>query len=107
MAMNLLNMKSLLARRNLADLCTLHAILNGRIDSSNLLSQLKFRVPTSNSRSTRTCTIFRTAIVSTNNAVNHPLRRMMESANNLAGEEKFQIFDTKLGAFKKLMNNIM
>ena len=102
--LNLLGMKSLEARRNIADLCTLHAIMNGRIDSMDLLTKLTFRIPSINSRTTRNCNIFRTVTVATNMSVNHPLRRMMESANLFAKNEKFDIFNSHSVAFKRTLN---
>ena len=47
-----LNIQTLESRRGVFDACFLHGIINGLIDTPNLLSKLTFMVPSS-SRTTR------------------------------------------------------
>src|SRR5699024_10332195 len=46
--MSLLNIKSLESRRNAFDLCTLHALVNCNLISSDLLAKLVFLIPNMN-----------------------------------------------------------
>ena len=105
--MSFLNIKSLEIRRDITDLCVLHAIINNHIDSNDLLAKLMFRVPNKNCRTTRSCKIFRINKASTNMSTNHPLRRMMKQANELSNFVKFDIFNSNLVVFKRMINNLV
>lgn len=74
-----LNMKSLATRRNIIDLKFLYKVVNGIINSSELLNCPYFYVPQCQTRSTYT---FYTQLHRTNYLVNAPINRMMKLAND-------------------------
>ncbi|KAJ3647015.1 hypothetical protein Zmor_024566 [Zophobas morio] len=94
------NIPPLSVRRRVYDACVLYGLINGRIDNPHLLSELSFIVPVSNSRLTRSRIIFRVTPALTNIAKNHPRRRMMLAANDLAGRREISIFDSTLSSFR-------
>ena len=58
----------------------MHGIINALVDTPSLLSKLTFTVPSS-SKTTRGQIIFRVPTSTTNMSRNHPIKRMMEAAN--------------------------
>ena len=95
-----LNINSLEDRRCMSDICFLHGLINGNIDNSLLLSKLTFLIPAANSRITRSSVTFRISVSSTNKTKNHPILRMMETANHLNKYNDFVLFNSGKHEFK-------
>jgi hypothetical protein len=76
--LNYLSLSSLADRRVAANLNFLSKLVDGSIDSPNLLSQVNFRVPP---RSLRFHAPFVVPVHDTNYGRNHPIHRMMRLAN--------------------------
>jgi len=74
-----LNMNSLATRRNIIDFKFLYKVVNGMINSSELLNYLNFYVPRCQTRSTNT---FYMQLHRTNYLINAPINRMMKLAND-------------------------
>ena len=99
--MSCFNIQELGIRRSINDAHTLHNIINGRIDNSELLRRLTFLVPASGSCTTRSRNIFRIRLATSNLAKNHPLRRMMDAANRYTNDDKVEIFNSSVSKFRK------
>ena len=91
---------SLIIRWKISDACVLHDIINGHIDNPSLLNRLSFLIPAVDSRTTRSRNIFRISTSTTLLAQNHPLRRMMEEANEYSCRIRISIFDSSRLKFK-------
>ena len=98
--MNKFNIQTLSVRRQIADACVLHGIINGYIDNPDLLAKLSFVVPAVDSRSTRNLSIFRIPPATTNFSANHPLRRIMEAANGYIKRKEVCLFSFSKAVFK-------
>ena len=102
-----LKILSLEDQRKMYDVCFLHGLVNGYIDNPSLLRQLTFLIPPSNSRKTRSTVIFRVPVSTTNKSQNHPIKRMMETANRMADNSTFLLFDCDRSKFKSRIKCIL
>jgi hypothetical protein len=93
-----LGLQSLSARRSIMDMVFLHKLINGRIDSPGLLSQIHLRVPT---RDTRAGETFRVITCTTNYHFNSPIQRLLREGNALLGD--VNIFSSPQYCFKKML----
>ncbi|XP_025192863.1 uncharacterized protein LOC112592916 [Melanaphis sacchari] len=75
---NVLGLSSLAERRHTAGIRFIDGLLNGKVESSAILSLICFKVP---QRSTRSTTPFYVPHSTTNYIANEPLRRLMSNAN--------------------------
>ena len=96
--LNLVNLESLVKRREVADLVFLHGLIKLTIISSKLYDKVKF---TNNNRSFRNNRIFDIPSRTTNYGIHESIIRMCSLAN---GTPSFSISCSK-DSLKKLLNN--
>ncbi|XP_061379603.1 uncharacterized protein LOC133319395 [Danaus plexippus] len=101
--LNLYHTPSLCNRRKLIDLCFLHRIVKGDLDSANLLERVGLAIPKYNSRShIRNKHTFRERFARTNIGRNAPINRMILTYNNVFKGAGLDIFKHSLLPFKRL-----
>jgi hypothetical protein len=98
--MNELKLPSLENRRKVFDLCLLHKLVNGGINSPELLDLIKFNIPT---RSTRQTLLFRESYTRNNYTFHSPIVRL-HRLGNLVGNDT-DIFADSLPTFKYDVTN--
>ena len=97
----LISLKTLESRRVIASIIFLHGITSGSVDCPELLSFIRFNVP---SRILRHFETFNIEMHSTNYASNEPIVRAMKNFNSVCNN-----FDLSIPAtnFKKLLYNFI
>lgn len=92
--LKLLNIPTLENRREILDLFFLFKVVNGLIDSPQLLEKVDFRIP---KRNTRCKDIFYLKCHNTNYCHNKPIQRLINTGN----KAQIDFFSTSLSTFKK------
>lgn len=103
--MKYLNLTPLEGRRKFFDVCTLFKILNGMLDTPELLAEIGFRVPP---RDSRCKDLFSLTFHRTNYGTNIPINRMCKIANSLIQENhNIDFFDCSYNVFCKQVKRIL
>ena len=96
--LKLLNIPTLENRRIMLDLIFLFKIVNGMIDSPELLQRIILKVP---QRNTRCKDLFHLEFQRTNYCLNRPIRRMCQQGNSM----DVDFFSMSLNSFKRKIRN--
>jgi hypothetical protein len=94
---NMCGLQTLSERRSISDMVFLYKLINGLIDSPQILQMVNLHIP---KRTTRNRCTFSTDLATTNYTFNVPIQRMLREGNRLGD---IDIFATSLNYFKKLL----
>ena len=96
------NLKTLVNRRILADLCFLHKLLGGAINCSVLISKVSFKIY-NNNYNTRTRSVFLVPQCNTNYTIYSPINRLLRLGNIVASNTNLELFGSIYGSFKRAL----